>query len=112
MGTSGSDSETVAFRMQLNPGAAAEYQRRHTDIWPELRTALFAAGVIDYRIFLDPDSNFLFAVLTRRKVHQLEQLRQMEVMRRWWRMMRDIMHTHADDSPVEVSLLPMFELQK
>lgn len=28
--------ETIAFRVQLDPGKRAEYERRHREIWPEL----------------------------------------------------------------------------
>ena len=51
----------VAFRMQLKPGFEAEYQRRHDELWPELRAALTAAGIVEYRIFLDPKTLSLFA---------------------------------------------------
>ena len=49
--------EQIAFRMQLNPGQAAAYKRRHDGIWPELAAVLKAAGVADYSIFLDPETN-------------------------------------------------------
>ena len=102
--------ETVAFRMVLHPGKADEYRRRHDEIWPELTAALRDAGVIDYRIFLDAETHFLFAVLTRRKDHTLDSLRTAPVMRRWWALMADIMETHADKSPTEVALTEVFGL--
>ena len=55
-----------AFRMQLKPGATAEYRRRHDEIWPELATALTTAGIHDYSIFLDEETLHLFAVLRLR----------------------------------------------
>ena len=39
--------QTRAFRMNLNPGQADEYRRRHDEIWPELAQALLDAGVVD-----------------------------------------------------------------
>jgi L-rhamnose mutarotase len=104
------NTNTVAFRMVLHAGQAAEYQRRHDEIWPELRKALLEAGVLDYRIFLDPGSNGLFAVLTKREGDDLAALRGSELMRRWWAMMADIMDTNPDLSPVETPLAPMFVL--
>ena len=47
-------SERIAFRMNLNPGQAAEYKKRHDEIWPELVDALHNAGVSDYWIWRDP----------------------------------------------------------
>jgi len=102
--------ETVAFRMMLKPGFAAEYKRRHDAIWPELAEALVAAGVIDYRIFLDAETNALFAVMCRRRDHTLEDLRSSALMRRWWAMMADIMETGPDSAPSESPLAAMFVL--
>src|SRR4051794_32052968 len=50
-------SQRIAFRMNLNPGQAAEYKKRHDEIWPELSAALRHAGVSDYWIWLDPETN-------------------------------------------------------
>lgn len=102
--------ETLAFRMIMNPGEAAEYKRRHDEIWPELSDELIKRGVLDYRIFLDPGTNHLFAVMIRRQDHQLDTLPQTDVMKRWWAMMGDIMATNPDGSPQEVALDEMFVL--
>ena len=61
--------EKYAFRMQLNPGMKAEYSRRHDEIWPELVALLKEAGVSDYSIHLDEETNMLFGVLWRRDGH-------------------------------------------
>lgn len=102
--------ETVAFRMVLNPGLRDEYKRRHDEIWPELKQALFDAGVLDYRIFLDEDSDHLFAVMVRRRDHTLASLRDSEINRRWWDMMAEIMKTNPDKSPCEWGLTPVFHI--
>ncbi|WP_170041283.1 MULTISPECIES: L-rhamnose mutarotase [unclassified Pseudomonas] len=101
---------TRAFRMNLNPGMAAEYRRRHEQIWPELAQALRDAGVLDYRIFLDASTNALFAVLTHTDEHGLDALPGTALMQRWWQYMQDIMPSHADNAPVSVDLEPMFSL--
>jgi L-rhamnose mutarotase len=103
--------ETVAFRMTLDPGQAEDYRRRHDEIWPELTQALITAGVVDYRIWLDPQSHHLFAVLRRRVDHTLDRLPDTEVMQRWWAMMADIMETQPDNVPVQIELMPVFHLQ-
>lgn len=101
-----------AFRMNLNPGQAEEYRKRHDEIWPELVQALREAGVIDYRIFLDAESLALFAVLTHEHLHRLDELPQLEVMQRWWRHMQSIMPSHADASPISLDLQPVFSLNR
>lgn len=102
--------EQIAFRMQLKPGHAAEYQRRHDAIWPELAALLHESGVRDYSIFLDEATGALFAVLRRMDGHAMESLPQHPVMRRWWEHMADLMETQADASPVVVPLAPVFHL--
>lgn len=104
------EPERYAFRMRLNPGMAGEYRRRHDAIWPELTALLRAAGVSDYSIFLDEETNVLFGVLRRPADHGMAALPSHPVMRRWWAHMADIMQTHPDDEPVAAPLTPMFHL--
>ncbi len=104
------DVETVAFRMILRPGNAAEYRRRHDAIWPELADLLRAAGVLDYRIYLDEGTNHLFATLRRKRGHDMDRLPANDVVRRWWRMMADIMETEPDATPLQKALAEMFVL--
>ena len=99
-----------AFRMQLNPGMEDEYRRRHDEIWPELVGLLKQAGIEDYSIHLDPETNALFGVLWRRDDHAMNDLPDHPVMQRWWAHMADMMVTNPDSSPVAVPLVPMFHL--
>lgn len=98
----------IAFRMTLHSGMADEYRRRHDALWPELALLLRDAGVHDYGIWLDPETNALFAVLTLTPDGDLAALPDHPVMKRWWAYMADIMVTNADDSPAQVDLAPMF----
>ncbi|WAJ27673.1 L-rhamnose mutarotase [Antarcticirhabdus aurantiaca] len=102
--------EQYAFRMRLHPGQAEEYRRRHDAIFPELVDLLREAGVSDYSIFLDPETNHLFGVLRRPASHGMAALPDHPVMQRWWAMMADIMDTHPSNEPVAVPLVPMFHL--
>jgi L-rhamnose mutarotase len=99
-----------AFKMFLNPGAAAEYRKRHDAISPELAGLLKQAGISNYSIHLDAESHILFAYLERPDDHGMDGLAADPVMRRWWDHMRDIMRANADGSPVAVPLREMFYL--
>lgn len=101
--------EKIAFKMQLHSGQAAEYRNRHDPIWPDLAGALREAGISDYSIWLDPETQTLFATLTRTDDHSMDSLPDREVMQRWWQFMSDIMETDTDSSPVVVPLEKMFE---
>ncbi len=100
--------EKYAFRMRLHPGMEAEYRRRHDEIWPELVALLREAGVEDYSIHLDRETDLLFGVLWRRRDHGMAALPAHPVMRRWWAHMADIMETKPDDEPVAVPLVTVF----
>jgi L-rhamnose mutarotase len=103
--------EQIAFRMNLFPGQAAEYRKRHDEIFPELVTALKEAGVSDYSIWLDAESGHLFGILTRRDDHTMDALPDTEIMKRWWAHMADIMATDADNVPVQIPLKRVFHLK-
>jgi L-rhamnose mutarotase len=102
--------ERVAFRMNLNPGQAAEYKKRHDNISPEHVAALREAGVSDYSIWLDPETNHLFAILTRGDEQGMAAMREKDVIKRWRVFMADIMETNPDNSPVSVPLSQVFYL--
>jgi L-rhamnose mutarotase len=103
--------QKYAFRMQLNPGAEAEYRRRHDAIWPELVALLKDAGISDYSIHLDRATGAVFAVLWRRDDHGMADLPRHPLMQRWWAHMADIMQTAPDNAPVAVPLETVFHLE-
>ncbi|WP_104665025.1 L-rhamnose mutarotase [Ensifer adhaerens] len=102
--------EKYAFRMRLNSGMAAEYKARHDAIWPELATLLKEAGVSDYSIHLDEETNLLFGVLWRTDDHRMADLPSHPIMQKWWAHMADIMETRGDNEPVAVALTTVFHM--
>lgn len=105
-----SELERHAFKMKLHPGMEAEYKKRHDEIWPDLVDLLREAGVSDYTIHLDRETNILFGVLTRPKDHTMASLPEHPVMKRWWAHMADIMESNPDNSPVATDLATVFHL--
>lgn len=98
----------IAFKMKLKPGMAEEYKRRHDAIWPELKDLLASAGVYDYSIFLDEETNILFAVQRVRGTGGSQDLGKTDIVRKWWAYMADIMETNPDNSPVSIPLQEVF----
>lgn len=100
-----------AFKMYLKPGCEEEYQRRHAAIWPELQQQIKAAGVSDYSIFWDKDTNLLFGIqhcegdATSQDTTEIDPITQ-----KWWDMNADIMEVNPDHSPVTVLLKEMFHM--
>jgi L-rhamnose mutarotase len=99
-----------AFKMKLKPGMAAEYKRRHDEIWPELSDALRTAGVSDYSIFLDEETLTLFAVQKLAENNTAAQLPQAAIVRKWWDSMAPLMEVHPDNAPVSKPLKEVFFL--
>jgi len=102
--------EKYAFRMRLNPGCRDEYRKRHDEIWPELVALLKEAGVSDYSIHLDAETNLLFGVLWRTGDHGMDDLPSHAIMQKWWAHMADIMETAPDNKPLAVPLETVFHM--
>ena len=100
----------IASKMKLLKGFEAEYKRRHDELWPELKALLKEAGISDYSIFLDAETNVLFAYFTIEDDKKLDDLPEQTVMKKWWAYMKDIMETNDDNSPVSTPLKEVFYL--
>ena len=98
----------LAFKMYLNEGQKEEYKRRHDELWPELHKLLKDAGVREYSIFLDEDTNTLFAFQKVSGEEGSQDLGTTEIVQKWWAYMADIMKTNADNSPVTIPLEELF----
>jgi L-rhamnose mutarotase len=99
-----------AFLMTLKPGNQAEYEQRHKPIWAELQAALKAHGVSNYSIFLNRQTEQLFAYAEIESEELWNQLAETEVCQRWWAFMKDLMLTNPDNSPVAVALDEVFHM--
>ncbi|HVN33229.1 MAG TPA: L-rhamnose mutarotase [Thermoanaerobaculaceae bacterium] len=102
--------ERFAFKMKLKPGKIEEYKRRHDALWPELRAVLQGAGIGDYSIFFDAETDILFAVQKQAGSASSQDLGENPVVRRWWDHMADLMETNPDRSPVTIPLREVFRL--
>ena len=102
--------QRVALKMKLHAGQTEEYKRRHDELWPEMKELLKSIGIVDYAIFLDEETNTLFASLKIANPELLDTLPQTETVKRWWAYMTDIMDTNPDNSPVSIPLKEVFYL--
>jgi L-rhamnose mutarotase len=99
-----------AFKMKLFPEFKEEYARRHNAIWPELKALLSETGVRDYTIFLDEETNTLFAVQSQEGETSSQDLGTNPIVQKWWKYMADIMETNPDNSPVSIPLAELFHM--
>lgn len=47
--------QRICFQLQVNPDRLDEYRERHAAVWPEMLTALTAAGWRNYSLFVRDD---------------------------------------------------------
>ena len=101
----------VAFKMHLNKGQKEEYKRRHDALWPELHQLLKEAGVSEYSIFLDEETDILFAFQKVSGEGSSQDLGQTEIVKKWWKYMSDVMASNPDNSPVTKPLTELFYME-
>ena len=98
----------LAFKMKLKPGAKQAYVKRHHQIWPELKKVLKDAGISEYSIFLDEETNTLFAFQKISGKGGSQDLASYSIVKKWWDFMADAMETNSDNSPISRTLEEVF----
>ena len=98
------------FKMRLYPGMEAEYQRRHDELWPEMKDMIHNFGGKNYTIFLDRETNTLFGYIEIESEEKWAKSAETAICQKWWAYMADIMDTNPDNSPVSIDLTKVFHL--
>jgi L-rhamnose mutarotase len=98
----------LAFKMKLNENQKENYIKRHQEIWPELKNLLKEEGISEYSIFLDEETNTLFAFQKVSGQGSSQDLSSNPIVQKWWKFMADIMETNSDFSPVTKQLKEVF----
>ena len=99
-----------AFKMFLKPGFKEEYKKRHAALWPEMRKLLQEGGVYDYSIYLDEETNILFAFQKTQGDTGSQDMGSNPIVQKWWDYMADIMEVNPDNSPISIPLPEMFHM--
>jgi L-rhamnose mutarotase len=105
------ETKRFGFKMKMLPGFKEEYRKRHSDLWPELKKLLKEEGVGNYSIFLDEETNTLFAYQEQTGENSSQDLGDLEIVKKWWKFMSDIMETNPDNSPVTIPLEQVFFME-
>lgn len=103
--------QRFAFKMKLNPGQKKAYKERHGQLWPELKKLLKDNGVSEYSIFLDEETNTLFAFQKVSGQGGSQDLANNDIVKKWWDFMADIMEVNPDNSPVSIHLEELFYME-
>ena len=97
--------------MKLKEGQKEIYIKRHNSIWPELKHLLKQSGISEYSIFLDEESNTLFAFQKVEWNTSSQDLSENLVVKKWWDYMEDIIEVNPDNSPKITNLKEVFYLK-
>ncbi|REE05506.1 L-rhamnose mutarotase [Marinoscillum furvescens DSM 4134] len=103
--------ERLAFKMKLKTGAKEAYRQRHENIWPELKKLLSDAGISEYSIFFDAETDTLFAFQKVAAGNGSQDLAEHQIVQKWWQYMADIMEVNSDLSPKSVPLDEIFYMK-
>ena len=100
-----------AFVMEVFSDKHEEYKKRHDPIWPELKTVLKEHGIHNYSIFLDEETNKLFAYVEIEDELKWKSIADTSINKKWWEYMKEIMVSNPDNSPVAKELEEVFHIE-
>lgn len=100
----------IGFKMKIFEGKHIEYHERHKNVFPKLEILLKEAGVHNYSIFLDQETNILFGYAELDSLDKWNKISENEICKKWWEYMKDIMETHQDNSPITINLKEVYHL--
>jgi Threonine dehydrogenase and related Zn-dependent dehydrogenases len=89
-------------------GIVVNVSRYMNEIWTELTQELSNAGVYYYSIYLDEETNTLFAVQKITDSNTADQLPQADIVCKWWDFISGIIEVNLDNSPIVVKLKEVF----
>ena len=98
------------FKMKLYECMAEEYEKRHNELWPEMKDMIHEHGGRNYTIFWDKETNFLFGYIEIEDEEKWAAGADTAINRKWWDFMASVMETNPDNSPVTVDLKNVFHL--
>ncbi len=102
----------MAAVIRLRPEQAAEYERLHASVWPEVLATIAACNISDYTIFLRRPEMLLFAVWTYHGedfVADMARMKADPATRRWWEL-TDPCQEKLASAAADESWAPMVEV--
>ncbi len=97
--------------MQLEPGAADEYVRRHADPWPELMEEIARQGVRTFSIYLLPESG-LFVYSEVDDADTWQRVWETPVHERWGAEMRPLLAVDDRGAPRSSTMSEVFHFRR
>lgn len=90
--------QRLCFLMEIIPGREEEYERRHSDVWPELVAELSTAGVRNYTLFRRGTSVIAYAECHPDAATAFGAVGATEINKRWSHLFTDVLAVHTDQN--------------
>ena len=90
--------ERYAWRAKVRPECISEYRKRHDNLWPEMKSALKRAGIVNYSIWLDGHDLFGYYECEKGAAFAAKSQSESPVVKRWEEHMKDIMIMELDEN--------------
>lgn len=103
--------QRLAFKMHLKEGQKEEFIKKQSNVWPELKQHLKGLGISEYSIFLDQDTNTLYAFQKVNGIFGSQDIGASGIVKRWWKEMSTVMESNKDNSPVSKELEEVFYME-
>ena len=88
--------EKYAWRARIVDGAAEEYKRRHSEIWPEMLEVLKEAGIVNYTIWLSGNELFGYYECEKGIEYAAKVQAESPTVKKWDEYMKDILIMEKD----------------
>ena len=88
--------ERFAWKGRIRPGMKTEYQRRHAEIWPEMKDLLKQAGICNYSIWTDGEALFGYYECEKGIAFAEKTQAGSPIVERWNEYMKDVLILEMD----------------
>lgn len=103
--------EKYAWRARIVDGAAEEYKRRHSEIWPEMLEVLKEAGIVNYTIWLSGNELFGYYECEKGIEYAAKVQAESPTVKKWDEYMKDILIMEKDPvTGAQPQLKKVFEM--
>ena len=104
--------ERYAWKAKIKEGKKAEYQKRHDEIWPEMKDLLKSAGICNYSIWNVGDELFGYYECEKGIAFAAKVQSESPIVARWNQYMEDVMEMELDPvTGAQPHLTEMFYLK-
>ena len=103
--------EKYAWKARVVKGKEAEYEKRHAEIWEDMKQVLKSAGIKNYTIWRAGEELFGYYECEKGAEYAAKIQRESEVVARWNEYMKDVLIMLPDpETGAQPQLKKVFEL--